>query len=683
MAELVPLSIGKLLTRLFREVEQGSAIFDLPSERFFLGDATRDLSVAFHSKRPGTPLGPAAGPHSQLAQNVVLSWLGGARVIELKTVQIDDRLKIPRPCIDMQTVGYNVEWSQELRLEESLEEYVKASMVIEILVASGVLRFASPSMERVVFDMSVGYDLAGIRSDRVRAFLGGMMDASKVVDRLRREIPEPLKRFRDLEFTTRIADTLTLSTFHGCPPDEIERMLAWLIEDVGLHCIVKLNPTLLGPVEARRILNERLGYPDRVPDDAFAKDTTWPQAVGFVERLVELARKHERGFGVKLTNTLIVENARSFFPPSEKVMYLSGPPLHVLASELVGRVRSHFGDRVPISFSAGIDRKNFADAVGLGLAPVTVCSDLLKTGGYARMKPYFTELGARMEKVGAATIDEWIVLGRGEASAALDSADMSSERRDACRRALADASRSPGALAKAAGESWGSWVSAAKLRNTTSYLASLANDSRYHASSNAKKPVKVGSRLELFDCLTCDKCVPVCPNDANFTYALAPQTIPIVKARPIAGGFELVPAGSIVIGEKHQIATFADLCNECGNCDVFCPEDGGPYVLKPRFFGSLAQWNHHASHDGFYVERAHGEERVWGRFAGRAYAMSVAHDGSARYAGDGFELRCAESSVESTLAGRATVEVDLTYFHIMNALRRAVLDPKHVSWVGA
>ena len=47
--------------------------------------------------------------------------------MELKTVQVLDELQIPRPCIDMQTVGYNVEWSQELRVEQSLHEYVKGA----------------------------------------------------------------------------------------------------------------------------------------------------------------------------------------------------------------------------------------------------------------------------------------------------------------------------------------------------------------------------------------------------------------------------------------------------------------------------------------------------------------------------------------------------------------------------
>ncbi len=664
---------------MFRELERHERIFDLPRERFFLGDPARDLSVAFHDKRAATPLGPAAGPHTQLAQNIVLSFLGGARILELKTVQINDQLAIPRPCIDMQTVGYNVEWSQELRLEQSLEEYVKAAMLIEMLRASGKVELgagpggagaAAPRSAGVIFDLSVGYDLAGIQSERVRAFLDGMLDARAVIDRLRAQIPAEFAHLRDLEFPTRIADTLTLSTFHGCPPDEIERMLAWLIADVGLHGIVKLNPTLLGPVDARRLLNHELGYPDHVPDEAFAKDTTWSQAVDFVGRLDELARSAGRGFGVKFSNTLIVENRRSFFPATEKVMYLSGPPLHVLAMNLVARFREVFGDRIPISFSAGIDRRNFADAVALGLVPVTVCSDLLRTGGYSRMKPYFTELCTRMEKCGARTIDEWIVLGHGNAAAALASVpDLDSAQVAACTRALAER----GDLARVAGEQlWRRWVSAAKLANTRSYVPSLPTDARYTAAGNKKVPPKVGSRLDLFDCLTCDKCIPVCPNDAIFTYELEGTAIPIVEARPRGDGtFECVHKGELKTEKRHQIAIFADFCNECGNCDVFCPEDGGPYAIKPRFFGSLAEWKKHATLDGFFVERAGAEDRIHGRIRGIEYVL-IAIDDQAHFSGVGFELECRLPDLERTLAGRAGASVDLTWLLVLDRLRGAL-----------
>ena len=119
--------------------EHERKVFDLPARRFWRGSPDLDLSVVVHGHRAANPVGPAAGPHGQMAQNVLLSWLAGGRFIELKTVQVNDRLTIPRPCIDMETVGYNVEWSQELRLAESLREYVKGSMLIDVARAAGLL----------------------------------------------------------------------------------------------------------------------------------------------------------------------------------------------------------------------------------------------------------------------------------------------------------------------------------------------------------------------------------------------------------------------------------------------------------------------------------------------------------------------------------------------------------------
>jgi len=61
-----------------------------------------------------------------LAQNIVAAWLCGARFIELKTIQTLDELEVSKPCIDMQDEGYNCEWSQELKIEQSFEQYLDA-----------------------------------------------------------------------------------------------------------------------------------------------------------------------------------------------------------------------------------------------------------------------------------------------------------------------------------------------------------------------------------------------------------------------------------------------------------------------------------------------------------------------------------------------------------------------------
>jgi putative selenate reductase len=419
-----------------------------------------------------------------------------------------------------------------------------------------------------VFDMSVGYDLAGIRSPRVQAFLRGMLDATPVVERLRAELPAETRPAARPRLPDALSDTLTLSTFHGCPPQEIEAMVEHLMREHGLSCVVKLNPTLLGAAELRRLLHEVLGYAElRVPDTAFEHDATWAQASDFMGRLQALAGSLGLGLGVKFCNTLIVENHRDFFPASERVMYLSGPPLHVLAMHLVQRFRGAFGDAVPVSFSAGIERANFPDALALGLVPVTACTDLLKAGGYWRGFGYFEELAARMDAVGAATIDEFILRAYGPLG--------------------------PPDTAGAAGPAGPAEVSAARLRNTGLYVERVAADPRYQAANNRKPPRKIGRQLQFFDCVTCNKCIPLCPNDANFTVAMpATPQLPVHMAR--------------------QLVNFADFCNDCGNCDVFCLEDGGPYLLKPRLFVNRERWLADAPRDAVLIE----PDATTGRFDG-------------------------------------------------------------------
>ena len=678
MAELIPYPFAALIERMFSELESADSIFDLPSKSFFLGREGRDYSVPFHDKRAPTPLGPASGPQTQMAQNLVLSWLCGCRILELKTVQILDELEIPRPCIDMETIGYNVEWSQELKLEQSLHEYVKGAMLIEILKASGKLKMA-PGFGEVIYDMSVGYDLKGIQTERVQDYIRGMKDASAVVEHYRKQIPDRFSQFRDLDFPTNLSNSLTLSTFHGCPPDEIERIIDFLLNEHSLNCIIKLNPTLLGEERVRELLQGVMGYEAvNVPSKAFQTDTSWDQAQGFVQRLGVTADQLGLGFGVKFSNTLIVENHRSFFPESEKEMYLSGPPLHVLATNLVDRFRDRFGDHYPISFSAGIDRKNFADAVAIGLTPITSCSDLLKAGGYSRATTYFRELDSRMDRLGVNTIPDYIIKAYGNAEQALSECgkDAEDSKIDSCRKALEEGT----SLIEAAGEDlYGRWLSQCKLLNTQTYAENATLDQRYALVKNSKPPTKVGSMLELFDCLTCDKCIPVCPNDANFMLSIPPEQVPVKTLTFEDGSWSVEESGKLVLEKKHQIANFADFCNECGNCDIFCPEDGGPYVLKPRFFGSRESFREFSNHDGFFIERNNGGDTVLARFSQDEYESTLMN-GEVQFSGPGFNISFSADDPEKTVSGEAETSVDLTRYEIMEKIRWGILESGHVNY---
>ncbi len=693
---------------MYTELDKKQSLFDLPSKKFFLGDPQKDLSVSLHGQTVSSPLGPAAGPHTQLAQNIVLAWLGGSRVIELKTVQIMDELEIPRPCIDMNTIGYNVEWSQELKLAQSAEEYVKASMLIEILSHGGLLPLA-PGFDRCLLDLSAGYDLKGIQSAPVQQFFNSMNDASALVDRLRTEIPAEYKKLKDLPFPKKISSAITISTFHGCPPDEIERIVEFLLEKMGLNCVVKLNPTLLGKAELNRLLHDAMGYHElKVPDEAFQKDTQWGQAVDMVGRLRERARELNLSLGVKFSNTLLVENHRQFFPKDQKVMYMSGAPLHVLAMNLVKRFKDVFGADLPMSFSAGIDRSNVADTVSMGLCPVTFCSDLLKVGGYSRQEGYSRELLKRMDEEGAASIGDFVLLAHGQAEQSFNT--VAEKEPAGIRKMLTEdvlnmlktdkaarKERFDRFLVRWAGchdrdrawaeQFYGRWVRETARRNVNVIVPSLENSPRYSKAENSREPQKVGSALQLFDCMTCDKCIPVCPNNANFSFTVPPGEIPVIHWTWTSGQWKKQSAPALTIKKRHQIGNFSDFCNECGNCDVFCPETGGPYVMKPRFFGTKDRWTKLKEYDGFFIEKTGSECIVHGRFIGQEHRLSVRPDGACAYqTPDGtFALDESRPDVPPTLlSGKKPAEgyvLDLTHFQIMNCLRKAVLSETEINYV--
>ncbi|TBW40040.1 glutamate synthase [Siculibacillus lacustris] len=675
MSDLFPVPFATLVDRMIRELAVKKAVYDLRRWNFFQADPAVDLSLDIHGRRAATPFGPAAGPHTQLAPNIVLAWLAGARVIELKTVQVIDDLDIARPCIDMGggAVGWNIEWSQELGLVQSLEEYVKAAMLIEIARAEGL----APGLDATVFDMSVGYDLAGIRSPAVRAFLDGMKDARAIVEKLRAEIPDAHARLRDLAFPTALASSVTLSTFHGCPPQEIEAIAAHLMTEVGLDVVVKLNPTLLGKTDLEAILHDRLGFTDvEVPPETFETDATWAEVTGIVERLGALAERAGRRFGVKFTNTLLVRNVRDFFPAGTPVAYLSGRPLHVLAIELVRRFRDQFGDRFPVSFSAGIDAENFADAVALGLKPVSVCSDLLIGNGYAKGADYLAALVARMKGLGADDLEVFALKAFGAADEALAGLDLAPERAAACRAALAG-----GDPRAAAGAAFGAWVSAALILNSRRHADRVLDDPRYRRDATVVPIESSGATLGLLDCEMCGHCVTVCPNAAVFRFDLPPEAIPLDRLVSGRYAVHIERVGELAVARRQQIGIFADLCNACGNCTVACPEIGAPHEVKPVFFGGRAAWDGQPNRDGLLIERIPEGLRILGRTAGDAVTVERRDDGSLRYAGEGFDLTFPSIDGLLDASGSTIGPVDLGRMRQMLALTDAVTAPKSLNWV--
>ena len=412
-----PISMEQLTEWVFTELEEKDSLFNVPQSAFFVPSPDDPFRTKKYGVEMDTPFGVAAGPHSQMAQNIILSWLVGGRFLELKTIQTLDELEISKPCIEVEDEGYNVEWSQELKIYQSFDEYLRAWVLIHALHHKLGWPGETPGM---IFNMSVGYNLEGMLQPNVQWFFETMADASDYLPAYIDIVAAWYPEIRSVDIPTRLSDSITLSTMHGCPPDEIERICSYLLEERRLNTAVKLNPTLLGADDVRKIVNKDLGFDDiPIPDEAFGHDLMYADAVPMLHNLRGLADEVGVTFGVKLTNTLEVNNWRDAFADDD-MMYLSGRSLLPVTVNLASKIREDFGDSLLMSFAGGADCFNVAGLMHSGMASVTVCSDLLKTGGYLRMLQYTENLSSEMKKLGANDLMEYTFKTAGEAEGNLE-----------------------------------------------------------------------------------------------------------------------------------------------------------------------------------------------------------------------------------------------------------------------
>ncbi len=384
----------RLMEWVLSEKRERGTVFGVHAS--FAADADRTLPI-FDGKLE-TPFGPAAGPNTQLAQNIIASYYAGARFFELKTVQVMDGDELSacvgKPCISAADECYNCEWSTELYVPQAFEEYVKAWFVLKVISKE----FGLGGSDGFVFNMSVGYDFAGITSEKVDGFIEGLRDASDT------EIFQSCKAYllahadmfehvtrADIEaISPRICSSVTLSTLHGCPPSEIEKIAAYLIGEKRLHTYIKCNPTLLGYDFARRRL-DAMGY-DEVAfgDFHFKNDLQFEDAVPMIGRLMDLAARSGVEFGVKLTNTFPVDVTRGELPSEE--MYMSGRALFPCSIAVAAKLARAFDGKLRISYSGGADVENVDRLFAAGIWPVTMATTVLKAGGYNR----FAQIGRKL-----------------------------------------------------------------------------------------------------------------------------------------------------------------------------------------------------------------------------------------------------------------------------------------------
>ena len=188
--KMYPIPFASLMNWVVTEYAQSGDIFGVHKKYEATGK-----SLPIFGERIETPFGPAAGPNSQLAQNIIAAYFAGARFFEVKTVQKMDGADlaacVPRPCILAADEGYNQEWFTELTVAQAQDEYIKAWCALKVI--SKVYGLGDP--DGFVFNMSVGYDLEGIKGRKVNSYIDNMMDASRAAQfkeckkRPRRAVP--------------------------------------------------------------------------------------------------------------------------------------------------------------------------------------------------------------------------------------------------------------------------------------------------------------------------------------------------------------------------------------------------------------------------------------------------------------------------------------------------------------
>lgn len=385
---------SQLLAWVTEEHRKSGSVFGV--KRPFHADPS-DVKRLFN-RNLETAVGPAAGPNSQLAQNIIASYYAGARFFELKTVQKMDGRELAacvnKPCIKADDEGYNCEWSTELTVPEAQHEYIDAWILLHFMAKE----FGLGRTDGFQFNISVGYDLAGIKTEKVNTFIDSMIDArntdtwKEAISCLKEHVGE-FSSFTDEDIEaipSAICNSATISTLHGCPPSEIESIAVYLLTEKHLNTFVKCNPTLLGYDFARRTM-DAMGY-DYV---AFGKfhfedDLQYKDAVPMLRNLISLAGKLGLSFGVKLTNTFPVDVLDNELPSKE--MYMSGKALYALSISLAARLSADFSGALRISYSGGADAFNIKKIAACGIWPVTSATTLLKAGGYQRFLQMAEEL---------------------------------------------------------------------------------------------------------------------------------------------------------------------------------------------------------------------------------------------------------------------------------------------------
>lgn len=578
MVELQGIPLEKHLESIIKEFTIYGSIYGYPKQGFYKNQYPVDTQI--RDKNIITPIGIAAGPHSQLAHNIVLSFLHGARTFELKLAQRPDDLEVLKYGRFKGNGTSGNGWNQTVDLGILKKEFINAYLLLKALESEEILGIEKGhTFYRTLFDLSVGVDLRGITSARMKNWMNRLVNGSECIGEALDQLPERFSFLKGRSISPFVANSVTLSVFHGCSVEEVESIACYLMEEFNLHLNVKMCPTLLPLPEVERFVYEEMGGGGWELDPTlFETESTFGAYVSLLRRLRKIANEKGLQFGVKISNAIVLKRP---IDREREQPIIPQPITFILSMFLLKHLRDHLGLNFPLSFSGGINQYNIAQIVSCGVFPTTVSTDLFRVGGYKRLAQQMKCLADSMVDVGARDIDSFI---------------------------------------RARAQNFRLSVPQASAFNVDRVMAKILKTGKVgHAFSDATALPSDRKHVAL-TCEGCEFCLTVCPNNALFSFPLQNCEVNIVNYQVDQGVF--IPVHEKILPrQRRQVGVIDELCQAGGNCATYCHDNIRPSAVKPRFFVNKKRFYKHPDQeqDGYYFASFNA---LGGRIAGKEYLLS-------------------------------------------------------------
>lgn len=344
---LHPMPMARMVEHIARELEMTSTVFSVSP-----GYRGRLAEVKLPFGQLDLPLGTAPGPHGLLAQNLVCAYVAGARFLSLAPLGG----AIPEMTVGSDGLCRRREGSGGLSLRQAAAEAVKGSVLIQLLA-----RELGLDSRGVILSMALPGDQAFLERKDVQEYLDALADASQT------------EVWKD---SVAAAKALA-GQFNNLQRAELDDL------DPHISHVARVTLPESGALDGVELLVAR-GIAVFVRFDLSAgDDPRLPQILTDLQALAQAAKGKGGFVGVEVSGSL----------PTGSGEALTGPAMAPATLRLAAKVAG-LCPGLPMSYAGGADQLNLARLAAQGFLTVSVCTTLLKPGGYLRLRQLARTLAA-------------------------------------------------------------------------------------------------------------------------------------------------------------------------------------------------------------------------------------------------------------------------------------------------